>query len=64
MVRLQRFHLYTRIMSNFLEICKEIFEKRELSNKIQANLLTFFDGMDQETLDQMCEIIDETIKNS
>ncbi len=51
-------------MSNFLEICKEVFEKRELSNKIQENLLTFFDGMDQETLDQMCEIIDETIKNS
>ena len=51
-------------MSNFLEICKEVFEKRELSNKIQANLLTFFDGMDQDTLDQMCEIIDKTIKNS
>ena len=49
---------------NFLEVCKEEFEKRELSNKIQENLLTFFDGMDQETLDQMCEIIDETIKNS
>jgi len=51
-------------MSGFLEICKEVFEKRELSNKIQKNLLTFFDGMDNETLDQMCEIIDETIKNS
>ena len=52
------------VMSNFLEICKEVFEKRELSNKIQENLVTFFDGMDQETLDQMCEIIDETIKKS
>ena len=51
-------------MSNFLEVCKEVFEKRELSNKIQENLLTFFDGMDKETLDQMCEIIDETVKNS
>ena len=51
-------------MSNFLEICKEVFEKRVLSNKIQENLLTFFNGMDNETLDQMCEIIDETIKKS
>ena len=41
-------------MNNFLEICKEVFEKRELSNKIQENLLTFFDGMYKETLDQMC----------
>ena len=49
---------------NFLEVCKEVFEKRELSNKIQENLLTFFDEMDKETLDQMCEIIDETIKKS
>ena len=49
---------------NFLEVCKEVFEKRELSNKIQENLLTFFDGMDKETLDQMCKIIDETIKKS
>ena len=49
---------------NFLEVCKEVFEKRELSNKIQENLLTFFDGMEQETLDQMCKIIDETIKKS
>jgi predicted house-cleaning noncanonical NTP pyrophosphatase (MazG superfamily) len=50
---------------NFLEICKEHERlERELSNKIQENLLTFFDGMDKETLDQMCEIIDETIKNS
>ena len=51
-------------MSDFLTICKEVFEKRELSNKIQENLLTFFDGMDQDALDTMCEIIDETIKNS
>ncbi len=51
-------------MNNFLETCKEIFEKRELSNQIQENLLTFFDGMDKETLNQMCEIIDETIKKS
>jgi hypothetical protein len=51
-------------MNNFLETCKEVFEKRELSNQIQENLLTFFDGMDKETLDQMCEIIDETIKKS
>ena len=51
-------------MSDFLTICKEVFEKRELSNKIQENLLTFFNGMDEEMLDQMCEIIDETIKKS
>ena len=51
-------------MNNFLQTCKEIFEKRELSNKIQKNLLTFFDGMDQDALDTMCEIIDETIKKS
>jgi len=51
-------------MSDFLTICKEVFEKRELSNQIQKNLLTFFDGMDQDALDTMCEIIDETIKKS
>ena len=51
-------------MSDFLTICKEVFEKRELSNKIQENLLTFLDGMDQDALDTMCEIIDETIKKS
>jgi hypothetical protein len=35
--------------------------KRELSEQLQQNLLTEFDGVSDQILDRMCDIVNNTI---
>ena len=50
-------------MSSFLEKCRDIYKKRQLSEQLQENLLTEFDGMSDQILDRMCDIVNNTIMN-
>ena len=48
-------------MSSFLPPLP--MNKEECREQIQEDLMTFLDGMDQEILDQVCQIVVDNFRN-